>query len=140
MAVPATPLEATRQVELPHAPIDRGVLAERLARTVGGEVVALAGGLVVRCTTEPREIPLDRVSLAALPGQPPPGVPLVCLDTETTGLATATGTVAFLIGLGWWEGDGFHQVQLLLPDHADEPALLTALAGVHPARWVACHL
>ena len=126
------PLEATRQVELPHAPIDRGVLAERLARTVGGEVVAVAGGLVVRCTTEPREIPLDRVSLAALPGQPPPGVPLVCLDTETTGLATATGTVAFLVGLGWWEGERFHQVQLLLPDHADEPALLTALAAYIP--------
>ena len=65
----------------------------------------MAGGLVVRCTTEPREIPLDRVGLAALPGQPPPDVPLVCLDTETTGLATAAGTVAFLIGLGWWEGD-----------------------------------
>ena len=100
----------------------------------------MAGGLVVRCTTEPREIPLDRVSLAALPGQPPPGVPLVCLDTETTGLATATGTVAFLIGLGWWEGDRFHQVQLLLPDHADEPALLTALAALHPARRLARHL
>ena len=38
-----------------------------------------------------------------LPGQPPPGAPLVCLDTETTGLATAAGTVAWLIGLGWWE-------------------------------------
>jgi len=126
------PLEATRQVELPHAPVERGVLAERLARTVGGEVVAMAGGLVVRCMTEPREIPLDRVGLSALPGQPPPGVPLVCLDTETTGLATATGTVAFLVGLGWWEGDAFHQVQLLLPDHADEPALLTALAGYIP--------
>ena len=60
------PLEATRQVELPHAPIDRGVLAERLARTVGGEVVVMAGGLVVRCTTEPREIPLDRDQ----PGRP----------------------------------------------------------------------
>ena len=126
------PLEAARQVELPHAPVDRGVLAERLARTVGGEVVPMAGGLVVRCTTEPREIPLDRAGLAGLPGQPPPGVPLVCLDTETTGLATATGTVAFLVGLGWWEGDAFHQVQLLLPDHADEPALLTALAGYIP--------
>ena len=28
------------------------------------------------------------------------------LDTETTGLAGGTGTVAFLIGLGWFEGDG----------------------------------
>ena len=47
-------------------------------------------------------IPLDRAGLATLPGQPPPDVPLVCLDTETTGLATAAGTVAFCIGLGWW--------------------------------------
>ena len=29
---------------------------------------------------------------------------IVFLDTETTGLATAAGTVAFLIGLGWWTG------------------------------------
>ena len=51
------------------------------------------------------ELPLDRDRLAALPGQPPADRPLVCLDTETTGLATAAGTVAFLIGLGWWAGD-----------------------------------
>src|SRR5262249_19561499 len=50
--------------------------------------------------------------------------------TETTGLATASGTVAFLIGLGWWEADRFRQVQLLLPDHPAEPALL-ALVGRH---------
>ena len=46
---------------------------------------------------------LDRDRLADLPGQPPPGAPLVCLDTETTGLATAAGTLAFLVGLAWWE-------------------------------------
>ena len=67
-----------------------------------------------------------------LPGQPPPDAPLVCLDTETTGLATAAGTLAFLVGLGWWEGDRFRQVQLLLPDHADEPALLAELAAHIP--------
>src|SRR6476620_6161157 len=83
-----TPLEATRQVELPHAPVDRGLLAARLARTVGGEVVSMAGGLVVRCTTEPREIPLDRVGLSTLPGQPPPCFSIVSPTTETTGLAT----------------------------------------------------
>jgi hypothetical protein len=126
-----------RQVELPHAPIDRRVLAERLARTVGGEVVASSVGTYVRCEPETRLIPLDRERLATLPAMPPSRVPLVCLDTETTGLATATGTVAFLIGLGWWEGDRFRQVQLLLPDHADEAALLTALADLIPAHgWL----
>ena len=84
-----------------------------------------------------RSIAVDRHRLAGLPGQPPPDVPLVCLDTETTGLATAAGTVAFLIGLGWWEGERFRQVQLLLPDHAEERALLTALAATIPANaWL----
>ena len=41
----------------------------------------------------------------SLPGHPPADAPLVCLDTETTGLATAAGTLAFLVGLARWEGD-----------------------------------
>ena len=83
------------------------------------------------------DLPVDRERLATLPGQPPADVPLVCLDTETTGLATAAGTVAFLIGLGWWVGDRFRQVQLLLPDHGEERALLTALeAAIPPDAWL----
>lgn len=108
-------------------------LAERLATTLDGEVVASPAGLVVRCEAPSRPIAVDRDRLASLPGQPGPTAPLLCLDTETTGLATAAGTVAFLIGLGWWDGDRFRQVQLLLPDHGEEPALLAALAGHLPA-------
>lgn len=115
------------------APERGGGLAERLAAVLDGEIVVTAEGTIVRCETPTRPIPLDRARLAGLPGQPPRDVPLVCLDTETTGLATAAGTVAFLIGLGWWERDHFRQVQLLLPDHADERALLTALAAAIPA-------
>jgi hypothetical protein len=45
--------------------------------------------------------------------------------------------LAFLVGLGWWEGSRFRQVQLLLPDHADEPALLAELATHIPqAVWL----
>ena len=62
-------------------------LAERLAAAVGGAVRVSAAGSVVWCESPPRPIPLDRARLAALPGGPPPGVQLVCLDTETTGLA-----------------------------------------------------
>ncbi len=98
---------------------------------------AIRHGVVVRCEVPARTIPLDRVRLATLPGQPPPDAPLVCLDTETTGLATAAGTVAFLVGLGWWVGDTFRQVQLLLPDHGDEPALLETLAShLPPDGWL----
>jgi hypothetical protein len=115
----------------------RDQLAERLAAAMAGDVVVTAEGTIVRCEVPTRPIPLDRRRLATLPGQPPPDAPLVCLDTETTGLATAAGTVAWLIGLGWWEGETFHQAQLLLPDHADERALLTALASlIAPNAWL----
>ena len=113
---------------LPHAPIPSSDLAERLASTLDGEIVAAPGGRFVRVEGRSVAIEVDRRRLAGLPGQPPADRPLVCLDTETTGLATAAGTVAFLIGLGWWQGDRFRQVQLLLPDHADERALLDELA------------
>jgi hypothetical protein len=87
----------------------------------------------VRVETPTTLLPVDRARLAGLPGQPPADAPLLCLDTETTGLATAAGTLAFLVGLGWWEGSRFRQIQLLLPDHADEPALLDELASRIPA-------
>ena len=106
--------------------------AERLAASVGGIVERSSSGSFVRITAGPLRIPVERERLAALPGQPPAGAHLVCLDTETTGLATAAGTIAFLVGLGWWEGDGFVTSQLLLPDHADEPALLAALQAQIP--------
>ncbi len=113
-------------------------LATRLALALDGEVIRTAEGIVVRCEEPTHPLAIDRERLAGLPGQPPPDVPLVCLDTETTGLATAAGTVAFLVGLGWWEArDRFRQVQFLLPDHSDEPALLTAIAATIPASaWL----
>jgi hypothetical protein len=113
-------------------------LATRLAAAVGGEVVSSDEGRIVRCEVPIRSLPVDRERLANLPGQPPPDVPLVCLDTETTGLATAAGTAAFLVGLGWWEGaDRYRQVQLLLPDHGEERALLTAIeAAIPPSAWL----
>lgn len=55
------------------------------------------------------------------------------LDTETTGLSHGAGTVAFLIGLGWFEDDAFVMEQLLLDDYDQEQAqlhvLLERLAG-----------
>ncbi len=45
-------------------------------------------------------------------------------DTETTGLAGGSGTYAFLVGLGYYQGEEFVTEQLLMRDHSDEPALL----------------
>ncbi len=111
--------------------------AERLAEALDGEVVRTASGTYVRVEAASQPLPLDRDRLARLPGQPPLAAPLVCLDTETTGLGTATGTYAFLVGLGWWHGDRFRTVQLLLPDQPDEPALLDEVAASIPAAgWL----
>ncbi|HEY3522920.1 MAG TPA: ribonuclease H-like domain-containing protein [Candidatus Limnocylindrales bacterium] len=111
--------------------------AEALATAVDGDVVETPRGRVVRVDRPSIAMAVDRSALASLPGQPPPDVPLVCLDTETTGLGTGTGTVAFLVGLGWWSGDRFRQAQLVLPDHADEPALLEAVRSALPDRaWL----
>lgn len=51
----------------------------------------------------------------------------VFLDTETTGLAGGTGTYAFLIGLGRYEGDHFRLAQFFMRDPLEEPAQLAAL-------------
>lgn len=51
------------------------------------------------------------------------------LDTETTGLRGA-GTVAFLVGLGWLDGDDFVVRQLLMRDYPEEVSLLEETAAV----------
>jgi len=52
------------------------------------------------------------------------------LDTETTGLAGGTGTFAFLIGLGWFEGDDFIVCQLFARDFPEEAAMLSFLREI----------
>lgn len=129
--------EATRSPSTSHGTPRCDDLAGRLADALDGEIVRGPDGVIVRCEAPTRALPVDRVRLAGLPGQPGAGVPLVCLDTETTGLATAAGTLAWLVGLGWWEADRFRQVQLLLPDHGEERALLAALEAMIPANsWL----
>lgn len=111
---------------------------------VGGEVVETGEGplLVVR-----REFPLahrhgaaaladafgaatpEMFSLLCRPDElPADAAGLLFLDTETTGLAGGTGTYAFLVGLGYREGDRFVVLQYFMRDLDEEPALLAALA------------
>ncbi len=52
----------------------------------------------------------------------------VVLDTETTGLAGGTGTYAFLVGLGHFEGSHYLVQQFFMDDYDAEDALLHALA------------
>ncbi len=48
----------------------------------------------------------------------------VFLDIETTGLSSAAGTLAFLVGLGYAEGERFVIEQFFLRDPAEEAAML----------------
>ena len=52
------------------------------------------------------------------------------LDTETTGLAGGTGTMAFLIGLGWFEEGHFQIRQILARDFGEEKAALSYLKEI----------
>jgi len=50
------------------------------------------------------------------------------LDTETTGLAGGAGTVAFLVGLAFWEGPSLVLEQLLVRGLGEEAPMLERLA------------
>jgi hypothetical protein len=52
------------------------------------------------------------------------------LDTETTGLAGGTGTMAFLIGLGWFDRERFIVRQIFARDFTEERAALIHLAQI----------
>lgn len=51
----------------------------------------------------------------------------VFVDTETTGLAGGSGTYAFLVGVGYFEGHSFKLEQYFMDDFDGEPALLYSL-------------
>jgi uncharacterized protein YprB with RNaseH-like and TPR domain len=50
------------------------------------------------------------------------------LDTETTGLSGGAGTMAFVVGVGFFIQDQFHVHQYFLRDPGDEPAMVETLA------------
>lgn len=52
---------------------------------------------------------------------------ILFVDTETTGLAGGTGTLAFLVGVAWWEGSELVVRQLFLPGPGREAGMLCAL-------------
>ncbi|MGH7309340.1 MAG: ribonuclease H-like domain-containing protein [Candidatus Rokuibacteriota bacterium] len=126
-------IEASRSARLAPEPVEH---------VVGGELVDTPAG---RLVTVRREFPLghchgrlalgqaldassDVLSLIARSeAVPAEARGLLFLDTETTGLAGGTGTYAFLVGVGYVEGDRFVVVQYFMRDFDEEPALLAAL-------------
>ena len=80
------------------------------AQQIGGEAIA-----VISNDEQLREFRLDRA---------------VFLDTETTGLAGGTGTYAFLVGAGRFEGGNFVLRQYFMRDYDEEEAMLAPLADL----------
>ena len=75
---------------------------------------------------------LDEASTQAplYAGGAPARPPFVFFDLETTGLSGGAGTHVFLVGCGWFDGDGsFATRQFLLTRFADERAMLEIVAG-----------
>jgi len=125
--------ERLERLRVPSGPTARAT-ATALAASLGGAIVA--PGLVERTWTFPlphrhgdvgiesgERLAAAARSVARLDDPVAPGS-LLFLDTETTGLAGGTGTVAFVVGLAWLEGEALRLVQWLMASFAAEQALV----------------
>lgn len=92
-------------------------------------------------TQPPETYPLRRETVMLMQGEDMPenfaAERILYLDTETTGLM-GTGTVAFEVGLGWLEADGFHVRQLVMRDYPEEKFLLEEIIRVAGGFDVIC--
>ncbi len=113
---------------IPTRPPDDAALA-----ALGFESIPSPAGLVrvrsvlLRAASPGPLAPLIPVLTAPLPADVTADR-ILLLDTETTGLAGGTGTLAFLVGTAWWEEDGLRVRQYLLASPSAEDALLGSLA------------
>jgi uncharacterized protein YprB with RNaseH-like and TPR domain len=129
-------LDRLRSVSRPagglSAPAPQVDHAAPLAEALGGRLV---GGVAV--VESSFAVPIDLDRLKRLPYPIDTSATFVCLDLETTGLATAAGTLAFLVGVGIWRDGQLVVHQLVLHDHASEVALLDVLCSIVPANgWL----
>lgn len=110
---------------------------DALAKILQGQVVAPGVVLVEHDLSGDDCHGLQRLSCVAtaepgvLFGDSPPPEQLLFIDTETTGLAGGTGTVAFLIGVLRLEGANLRLRQYLLTAFGGERAMLE-----HLAQWL----
>jgi uncharacterized protein len=108
--------------------------ADHVARVLGATTKTNQYGeyLSLRCwcAQPPRYSPDSRALQLLLPEAPDHIADpehWLFLDTETTGLAGGSGTYAFLVGVGWWEGGGLEIEQFFMREYSEERALLFAL-------------
>lgn len=117
-------------------PARRVVSQEELAKLLGGELCADGVVLIDSFLPASRShgrVPfhdIHDVSLGFLAGgEEPAREGLLFIDTETTGLAGGTGTVAFVLGLARIENDVVHLRQYFLTSFSAEASMLTHALG-----------
>src|SRR4051812_48673945 len=146
---PASPETAAPRRELTYEPDDgrryeARLDLERVCDLLGGRVLTTSFG---PCLVVERRYEADRwhgdvqvgecelndlESLKLLDGTLDPGLALdrraVFIDLETAGLSGGAGTVAFLVGCGYFDLGAFQVRQFLLTSYSAERALLAAAA------------
>lgn len=138
----------SRRTERPKPAPQRDIISDtiHLSKVVPGEELEnkhgkfflvsdiLAGKCRHGCRNISEAFGLDMKAAAVLANDPVIGdyncADGLFLDTETTGLAGGTGTMAFLIGLGWFEEGSFHVRQILARDFSEECAALAYLSDI----------
>lgn len=147
VAAPSSPLAARLQrlaAGQREQPAHRPVTPAELARLVRGDVCA--EGVIMVDQSIPltqlhgmvRLQEIEHAPLAFLArGEAPALRGLLFIDTETTGLAGGTGTLAFVFGLARIVGPAIQVRQYLLTSYGAEPAMLE-----HALGWInaATHL
>jgi uncharacterized protein YprB with RNaseH-like and TPR domain len=109
-------------VELPFATTETplGPLHVRTQRLSAGH---RTGRAPLACARDASAELLALLALdPAIAGCDPEGA--LYLDTETTGLSGGTGTVAFLVGLAWWDAQGLVLEQILVRALGEEAPML----------------
>jgi len=116
---------------------------EDLARLIGGEIVSsIHGEFLMRDATYRLDARVGRTSLEKLVNALPDAARILTasvdldefdprkaafIDTETTGLSGGAGTAAFLVAVGFIEGDAFIVRQYFMRDFHEEKALIRAV-------------
>ena len=137
----------TLRRELTYVPDLDGLAADpgRAARTLGGEFIDdHKACLAIDRVWESHEWHGRKAVSAFVPSADAPiamldpraaAIPdwsqrMVFFDLETTGLSGGAGTLAFLAGCGWFEGESFRVRQFFLTAPTGEKAMLAALGRV----------
>jgi len=125
-------LERHYDLDMPHGGHAVAHYGEALSRCLPALAVLAADERAAAAPREARAVRLEWGGGRGLADdRPRPGVPtagpLLFFDLETTGLSGGAGTLAFLVGCGFFDADGFHTRQFFLSGFEAEREMLDAL-------------